>query len=274
MAHQFALHGVWLALYNTWTSFSIAPMGYVFEGFKPWKGAQRLPVDVTSPAGLAYDRELPFINAAAALSASSDTLLVAISNSAENDAILCRIDLRGFEYTGGRIRRLAGPSITAHNESNPYNVVLRDQAVAAGSADSLWLQPHSVLFLELSGAVTTGVADPPAIPGVFALEQNYPNPFTPLNGLGRASSATLSGGGAPSTVIRYQLPVAGEIELAIYDLTGRRVRTLVRARQSAGRHTITWDGRDTHGQVVASGIYLYRLVTDRQVQVRRLVVVR
>jgi len=257
VAHQFALHGVWLALYNTWTSFSIAPMGYVFEGFKPWKGTQRLPVEVDSPVELAYDQELPFINAAAARTVGGDTLMIAITNSSENQALVCRLEVSGFDYGSGRLLRLEGDSPLAHNDGgDPLNVALQEQRLAAGEADSLPVPPHSVLFVELYRGATTSVSEAAAPPGEFVLWQNYPNPFN------------------PETAIRYRLSAANDVELTIFDLTGRRVRTLVRGRQNAGAHTVTWDGRDARGQAVASGVYLYRLVGGGQVQVRRMVVIR
>lgn len=75
----------------------------------------------------------------------------------------------------------------------------------------------------------------------FWLGQNYPNPFNPL------------------TVIRYQLSVISDVSLAVYDLLGRRVQTLVTGRQAAGIHTVQWDGRDARGRAAASGIYSYEL---------------
>jgi hypothetical protein len=98
--------------------------------------------------------------------------------------------------------------------------------------------------------------DIPADPAEFQLFQNYPNPFN------------------PETTMRYLLAGASHVELAIFDVTGRRVRTLVQGRQSVGAYTVTWDGRDEHGQAVASGIYFYRLTTTGQVQVRRMVLLR
>ncbi|MFQ5436323.1 MAG: right-handed parallel beta-helix repeat-containing protein, partial [Anaerolineae bacterium] len=66
-----------------------------------------------------------------------------------------------------------------------------------------------------------------AVPERFGLQQNFPNPFN------------------PSTVIRFQLPAASSVSLIIYDLLGRRVRTLLsNAGYSAGHHQLTWDGRD------------------------------
>ena len=75
----------------------------------------------------------------------------------------------------------------------------------------------------------------------FALYANAPNPFN------------------PQTAIGYALPVAGQVELVVYDVVGQRVRVLVSALRAAGMHEVVWDGRDDSGQRVGSGVYLYRL---------------
>ncbi|NIO27869.1 MAG: T9SS type A sorting domain-containing protein [Candidatus Latescibacteria bacterium] len=87
----------------------------------------------------------------------------------------------------------------------------------------------------------TGVFDH-VIPSRYALYQNVPNPFN------------------PSTVIRYDVPQGGGIvKLAIYDVTGRLIKTLVNEHNNAGRKRATWDGRNNDGVSVASGIYFYRM---------------
>lgn len=74
------------------------------------------------------------------------------------------------------------------------------------------------------------------LPAEYALEQNYPNPFN------------------PSTVIRYNLPLTGNVELKVYDMLGREVATLVSTNQVAGSYNITFDAGN-----LASGIYIARL---------------
>lgn len=78
-------------------------------------------------------------------------------------------------------------------------------------------------------------------PGDFVLEPNHPNPFN------------------ASTEIRYSLPGEQRVELSVYDLLGRRVRTLADATQHAGWHVARWDGLDESGQAAASGLYIYAL---------------
>ena len=80
-----------------------------------------------------------------------------------------------------------------------------------------------------------------AIPQGFTLGQNYPNPFN------------------PSTVIPYQLPTAMPVQLAVFNLLGQRVATLVAGERAAGAHTAHWDGTNAAGQAVGAGVYLYRL---------------
>lgn len=95
-----------------------------------------------------------------------------------------------------------------------------------------------------------------AIPATFGLKQNYPNPFN------------------PSTLIRYQLPKPAEVRLIIYDVTGQRVRRLIKKRQQPGKYAVTWDGRNEQGIPVASGIYLYRLVAGDFTAVRKMILIR
>ncbi len=78
----------------------------------------------------------------------------------------------------------------------------------------------------------------------FNLQQNYPNPFN------------------PSTEICYNLPYAVDVNLSIFDITGRKIITLVQEKQSAGSKTVKWDGRDKNNQMVTSGVFFCRLKAD------------
>lgn len=62
-----------------------------------------------------------------------------------------------------------------------------------------------------------------------------------------------------ATEIRFELPAAAPVSLAIYDVSGRLVRRLVTGRREAGAHAVTWDGRDEAGSAAAAGVYFYRL---------------
>ncbi len=91
----------------------------------------------------------------------------------------------------------------------------------------------------------------------LALMQNYPNPFN------------------PQTTIAYDLP-AGlvHVRLSVFDLAGHVVRTLVDVDQAGGSHEVEWDGRNDHGDAVASGVYLYALDVGKQRMTKKLVLLK
>ncbi len=94
----------------------------------------------------------------------------------------------------------------------------------------------------------------------FSLSQNFPNPF---NG---------------TTVIAYRIPGSSgalhTVSLDVYDVMGRRVRSLVQEKQNAGDHDVSWDGCDEAGNKLASGVYVYRLTTGHTVMIRKMVYLR
>ncbi|MCK4637786.1 MAG: T9SS type A sorting domain-containing protein, partial [Bacteroidales bacterium] len=65
-----------------------------------------------------------------------------------------------------------------------------------------------------------------------------------------------------STVIGYQLSVSGKVILKVYNMLGKEIRTLVNEKQTAGTHSIVWDGTDDSGNPISCGIYFYRIKTD------------
>ncbi|MFQ5650253.1 MAG: T9SS type A sorting domain-containing protein [bacterium] len=117
-----------------------------------------------------------------------------------------------------------------------------------------FLKPDSLL----AGATfLTSVGEGPAsLPASYALEQNYPNPFN------------------PETTLRFQLPEASRVQVSIFNLLGKKIRVLTNADYPAGYHTIRWDGRDGKGQVLASGVYFYRIEAGEFVQIRKMSLLR
>lgn len=78
----------------------------------------------------------------------------------------------------------------------------------------------------------------------------------------------------PTTRIDYSVDASSAVRIAVYDVSGRLVRRLVDGDAPAGAHVATWDGRDSHGAAVASGIYFIRLETSNQTLVRKAVLTR
>jgi len=90
----------------------------------------------------------------------------------------------------------------------------------------------------------------------YRLHQNYPNPFN------------------PNTSIRFEVPRRSHVELSIYDVLGRKIRTLVNENMPAGKYSKLWDGKDELGNLVPSGIYFYRLKADNFDRTMKMVFVR
>jgi len=99
--------------------------------------------------------------------------------------------------------------------------------------------------------ITVGVEDEKSLPKEFALEQNFPNPFN------------------PQTVVRYALPVAGNVKLEVFNTLGVKVAELVNSEMPAGEHSVVFDASG-----LPSGNYFYRLNTEGFVQVRKLTLIK
>jgi hypothetical protein len=97
---------------------------------------------------------------------------------------------------------------------------------------------------------------PPKAPTALQFAGNAPNPF------------------GERTTIEFALPEQTDVTLAVYDMMGRRVATLVDGPTRAGTHQIPWNGRTRNGQALASGVYLLRLTADEQAFTRRMTLVR
>jgi hypothetical protein len=96
----------------------------------------------------------------------------------------------------------------------------------------------------------------PAAPLATGLQPNVPNPFN------------------PSTRIDYAVARTGHVRLAVYDLRGREIVTLVDEHQTAAERSVSWDGRDATGTRMASGVYFYRLIAGDVTETRKMVLVK
>lgn len=96
----------------------------------------------------------------------------------------------------------------------------------------------------------------PGVPAAFSIGQNYPNPFN------------------LSTLIPYTLDRDSQVRIAVSNILGQTVKTLVDSYQSAGRHQAAWDGRDQNGREVASGIYFFRVQVDESSMVKKMVLLK
>ena len=94
------------------------------------------------------------------------------------------------------------------------------------------------------------------LPKTLALRQNYPNPFNPI------------------TNIIYDVPASASVSLRIYDMLGRNVITLVNEQQNAGTYNVEWNGKNSSGIQVTSGIYFYRLEAGQSATTKKMLLLR
>ena len=124
--------------------------------------------------------------------------------------------------------------------------------VMPDSADGSVHYSDSALFV----LDTVTAVDHVHVPTVAAIVSVYPNPFN------------------PSTTIRFATSGAREVRIAIYDLRGRMISPLIAGTLDAGSHEAVWQGRDSSGRNIPSGMYFCRLVSGNTTQIRKLVLVR
>ncbi|HEX6792008.1 MAG TPA: FlgD immunoglobulin-like domain containing protein [Candidatus Krumholzibacteria bacterium] len=150
------------------------------------------------------------------------------------------VQIRAWTYTGPHIPRPEQPRVHMNLWQN-------------GGAPATNQEVVFDAFTFVS-ATPTAVATPPA--RGTRLFDARPNPFN------------------PSTTITYRLARAGQAELVIFDVSGRRVRVLVNDAVSEGDHDAMWDGRDDHGRLVSSGVYFYRLRAGGVAETKKMVLLK
>jgi hypothetical protein len=126
--------------------------------------------------------------------------------------------------------------------------------VRAKDAENQWSGFSNMEKVVVAGQVS--IDNEFAVPSDFALDQNYPNPFN------------------AQTQISFSLASAGQVNLAIYDLGGRLVKSLVNGRMEAGNHQLIWDGKNGQGIQTATGVYFYKLATDNKAETKKMVLLR
>jgi len=123
-----------------------------------------------------------------------------------------------------------------------------------GNAASDWAEATTPT-LGAENTNFTSVEDPAGIPENFSLEQNFPNPFN------------------PSTVINYTIPQSANLintRLEIFNLLGQKIKTLVNTQQSSGTYTVQWNGTNDSGELLATGLYVYRLQAAEFVEMKKM----
>jgi hypothetical protein len=167
----------------------------------------------------------------------------------------------------GLLPELDGFSVGSPNGYNDFVMVYQNDDRAgtwvhgeepSANWDMILVAP--VDFGGIKGIGGDGSENISGIPKAYNLSQNYPNPFN------------------PSTTIKYRVPETdGEganVCIEVFDIRGRKVRTLIDKNVGSGQYSIQWNGRGDQGEAVSSGIYLYRLKTGDFQQTRRMLMLK
>ena len=94
------------------------------------------------------------------------------------------------------------------------------------------------------------------IPIAYTLHQNYPNPFNPI------------------TTLRYDLPENSYVNVTVYDMLGRQVKSLINQTQEAGYKSVLWNATNNYGKPVSAGVYLYQIQAGEFVQTKKMVLLK
>ncbi len=140
-----------------------------------------------------------------------------------------------------------------------------DLEFSAMTAALTFANLHAILSV-IDGAITIGAtrveerAEASELPQAYALSQNHPNPFSRNRGV--------------ETEIGFALPKESRVHLAVFNLLGQRINTLIRGTVKAGHHTARWNGKDEHGRNVPSGFYIYRMEAEGMVYEKRMTLLK
>ena len=125
------------------------------------------------------------------------------------------------------------------------SLLISDNYIFAGtSGESVWRRPFSDLIAQNENNNSN-------VPDKFSLSQNYPNPFNPI------------------TNIKYQIPKSSNVELAVFDITGKEVETLVNENKNAGSYEVNYNASK-----LVSGIYVYRLTAGDYREIKKMALIK
>ena len=153
-----------------------------------------------------------------------------------------------------------GVYATAYTNSSGLAQIVIDPAPLTAGTMSVTASKHDgdpfegTVLVEVEGGV--GDEEVELVPESLALGQNRPNPFNPV------------------TTVSYAVPEAGRVTIAVFNVAGARVRTLVDADDTPGFRAVVWDGTDDAGQALASGVYYCRLTSGGRSEQRAMVLLK
>lgn len=150
------------------------------------------------------------------------------------------------------------PNPTVSMSNAFFNNIATGHFTGGSNSDYIFVQTNdnnyaaaSSLVYRYSSASIVSISDEVEIPQQVQLGRNYPNPFN------------------PSTRIKYSIPKSAEVQLQVYNMLGRKVATLVDGTKPAGSYQVNFNAKN-----LASGVYIYRLKTGKQIMTRKMTLIK
>ena len=128
--------------------------------------------------------------------------------------------------------------------------------LAAETLDDLDIHAEQAMQRLFDLTMIVGVDGDITFPNQYTLHQNYPNPFNPV------------------TTLQYDLPENGLVNITIYDMLGREVKTLINQTQDAGYKSVIWNATNDYGKPVSAGIYLYQIQAGEYISTKKMVLLK
>jgi hypothetical protein len=200
---------------------------------------------------------------------ASDSIVFTWGESADIDGDELLYDFTASLKVNGQVKaEYSSSSLTIREMKIDYQSVFDEiynsGAMLGGIEWDVSVSDGVEEVMSQNGALTLGVnasagvlsINGELLPEVFALHQNYPNPFNPV------------------TTLRYDLPENGMVNITIYDMLGRQVKTLINQTQDAGYRSVIWDATNDYGKPVSAGIYLYQIQAGEYMQTKKMVLLK
>jgi hypothetical protein len=198
----------------------------------------------------------------------SDSIVFAWDESADVDDDELTYHFTAELIINGQLTTEYDTTLTANELKIDYQSVFDEiyaaQAMLAAIEWDVSVSDGVEEVMAENGPLTVGINASDAVlsineellPEKFALHQNYPNPFNPI------------------TTLRYDLPENGLVNITIYDMLGRQVKTLINQTQDAGFKSVIWNATNDYGKPVSAGVYLYQIQAGEFVQTRKMVLLK
>ncbi|MCX6121675.1 MAG: T9SS type A sorting domain-containing protein [Ignavibacteriales bacterium] len=168
-------------------------------------------------------------------------------NDSTVNVVILSLEQKAFPIGQGALVRFP---ISLINPLDKSNASLANVMVTNSQADSLGVAINNLEWSNNSTLASNNDSKS------TLLGQNYPNPFN------------------PSTRIAYQLLKAAQVQLSVYDITGREVNRLVDQYQPVGDYSVEWSSNATSGQKLSSGVYFARLIADNESATRKMIMTK